>query len=524
MDEPPSIRISDAERQQVISLLTTAYTDGRLTSDELSERSGQAWAAVTRDDLQVLVADLPPGVRPVAPRPGPSPAPAPSPPSYGPPSGGYPAPGYQAPYPVPGGYPQRPPTKRSFVGIMSASRAKGRWQVPPEVSAVAFWGASIIDLREAVFPWPEVTIKAFALMGGVDIIVPPGMDVDLSGFVLMGGATDLTRPGPLTEDGPRIRVRAAGMWGGVTVRTLKPGKRWDDKAELRKAWDEAGTDDDENDAEADVRRGPRHGPHGHGGRRGHGWPTPPPPPSLPRGLGDILPPMPGPRSAPAGIRRPPWREERQRPATPEDAPAAATPSADAAAPAEPSPAATAKEPSSPVDGNGVRPTGRVLTMVVSDIVDSTMSAVQMGDQRWMGVLAAHDALFREQVRRYHGTEVKHQGDGFLVTFTSARQAVLAGIAIQRAMASHRTAFPDNDLHVRLGIHTGEVVEDDGDIFGANVITAVRIAGVARPDEVLVSGLTRDLTESSGDLSFDEGREANLKGLSRPSQVYAAAWG
>jgi hypothetical protein len=42
--------------------------------------------------------------------------------------------------------------------------------------------------------------------------------------------------------------------------------------------------------------------------------------------------------------------------------------------------------------------------------------------------------------------------------------------------------------------------------------------------VLVSGLTRDLTESSGDLSFDEGREANLKGLSRPSQVYAAAWG
>ena len=75
--------------------------------------------------------------------------------------------------------------------------------------------------------------------------------------------------------------------------------------------------------------------------------------------------------------------------------------------------------------------------------------------------------------------------------------MLAGIAIQRAMASHRTAFPDNDLHVRLGIHTGEVVEDDGDIFGANVITAVRIAGVARPDEVLVSGLTRDLTESSG---------------------------
>lgn len=205
-------------------------------------------------------------------------------------------------------------------------------------------------------------------------------------------------------------------------------------------------------------------------------------------------------------------------------PAPTPESESAAAEAAAPPADTEAAGPAPVDGNGVRPTGQVLTMLVSDIVDSTLSAVQMGDQRWMGILATHDALFREQVRRHHGTEVKHQGDGFLVTFTSARQAVLAGIAIQRAMASHRRAFPENDLHVRLGIHTGEVVEDDGDIFGANVITAVRIADVARPDEVLVSGLTRDLTDSAGDLAFDEGREAALKGLARPSRVFAAAWG
>jgi class 3 adenylate cyclase len=538
MDETSAYRIGDAERRQVADLLSKAFSDGRLTLDEFNERVGEAWAAVTRDELDILVADLPPGVRPVTPRP----APAPGAPSYGPPSGGY-----AAPYPPSGGYAhQRPlPRRRNLVGIMSASRAKGRWNVPPVVSAFAFWGAAIVDLREAIIEWPEVEINAFALMGGVDIIVPPGMDVDLTGFVLMGGATDLTKSGPATAGGPRIRVKAAGMWGGVTVRTLTPGKRWDDKAELERAWAEAEADDNDEDDEADETSvGPQdgdggarqRGPHGRGHRHGNDrWPSPPAPPGLPRGLQDMLPQMPGPRPAPprrAGPGRPPWQQEQQPPPRPPQPPPAEAPSPSpspppatpAAEPAATPASAQAEAEASPVNGNGVRPTGRVLTMLVSDIVDSTMSAVRMGDQRWIGVLATHDALFREQVRRHHGTEVKHQGDGFLVTFTSARQAVLAGIAIQRAMASHRTAFPENDLHLRLGIHTGEVVEDDGDIFGANVITAVRIAGVARPDEVLVSGLTHDLTESSGDLAFDDGREATLKGISRPSQVYAAAWG
>ena len=178
----------------------------------------------------------------------------------------------------------------------------------------------------------------------------------------------------------------------------------------------------------------------------------------------------------------------------------------------------------PGAGGNVRPTGRVLTMLVSDICDSTTTAVEMGDQRWVEVLAAHDTLVREQVRRHHGTEVKAQGDGFIVTFTSARQAVLAGIAIQDAMALHRSTHPDLDLHVRLGIHTGEVVERDGDIFGQNVVVAVRVCDVAVADEVLVSGMTRDITEASGDLRFDAGRETTLKGLSKPSRVYAAAWG
>jgi class 3 adenylate cyclase len=79
------------------------------------------------------------------------------------------------------------------------------------------------------------------------------------------------------------------------------------------------------------------------------------------------------------------------------------------------------------------------------------------------------------------------------------------------------------VHVRIGIHTGEVVEEDSDIFGQNVVVAVRIADVAGRDEVLVSGMTRDLTESSGDLAFDVGRDVELKGIARPSRVHGTSW-
>lgn len=548
MDETPAYRLGDADREQVVNQLKTAWSDGRLTMDEFSERSGRAYAARSRHDLDVLVADLPPTAGPASypPARGYRPVPAPAPAPATGPAGGGPVPGSGA-YPAASG--ERGPVSRRFVAIMSGRRAKGRWTVPAEVSAFAFWGHVSIDLRTAEITTPVVTIRATALMGGVDVIVPPGMRVDLDGFVLMGGATDLTRSSPPAGGGPLVHVKAGGLWGGVTIRTLKPGKRASDPAEVAQAWQQAEADDEAADAPQDEDDWPwGHRPHGHGHRAsrrgGPRFPGPPVPPGLPRGLQDILPQMPG-RPVPASRRRrsaeaaeptaPATRATpAQAPAAPPEpapaAPAPAAPPASSTAPlasaGPPAPGPAASEASSTAGaptGSGVRPTGQVLTMLVSDIVDSTQSAVAVGDQRWMGILATHDALFREQVRRHHGNEVKHQGDGFLVTFTSARQAVLAGIAIQRAMASHRRAFPDNDLHLRLGIHTGEVVEDNGDIFGANVITAVRIADAAEPDEVLVSGLTRDLTEAAGDLAFDEGRETTLKGMARPARVFAADW-
>jgi class 3 adenylate cyclase len=164
-----------------------------------------------------------------------------------------------------------------------------------------------------------------------------------------------------------------------------------------------------------------------------------------------------------------------------------------------------------------------LTILVTDMVGSTALAEQLGDRRWWEILQAHNAFVRAQVERRGGIEVKAQGDGFLVVFASARQAILAAVDIQQAAARHSAENPSQRIELRIGLHTGETVESDGDVFGQNVILAVRIADAAAPGNVLVSGLTHDLTAAAGDLRFSPGEEVSLKGFSVPWRVHRVAW-
>jgi class 3 adenylate cyclase len=164
-----------------------------------------------------------------------------------------------------------------------------------------------------------------------------------------------------------------------------------------------------------------------------------------------------------------------------------------------------------------------LTILVTDMVGSTELAERLGDTRWWEILQAHNALVRAQVDDHGGIEVKAQGDGFLVVFASARQAILAAVAIQQAAARHSAENPSQRIELRIGLHTGETVESDGDVFGQNVILAVRIADAAAPGDVLVSGLTHDLTAAAGDLRFSPGEEVSLKGFSVPWRVHRVAW-
>jgi class 3 adenylate cyclase len=157
------------------------------------------------------------------------------------------------------------------------------------------------------------------------------------------------------------------------------------------------------------------------------------------------------------------------------------------------------------------PDGTV-TILFSDIADSTALNTRLGDVRWLELLRAHHALVREQFERHAGFEVKAQGDGFMVAFPSARRAVQCAQAIQTALAAEFDTHPDGPIRVRIGLHTGEAVREEDDFYGKNVVLAARIAAQAGPGEILTSTVVKELVESGGDISFGDGREVELKGL------------
>lgn len=163
------------------------------------------------------------------------------------------------------------------------------------------------------------------------------------------------------------------------------------------------------------------------------------------------------------------------------------------------------------------------TIVFSDIENSTIQATTMGDSSWLRTLDIHNKIMRDQLRTHGGREIKAQGDGFMMSFDSARRAVMFAIDSQREIAKRREAHPDWDLRVRLGIHTGEALRTaDGDLFGRHVIVAARIADQAAGGEILVSSLVRELTTGKVDLHYDLGRTVALKGIG-DQIVHRVAW-
>jgi class 3 adenylate cyclase len=173
-------------------------------------------------------------------------------------------------------------------------------------------------------------------------------------------------------------------------------------------------------------------------------------------------------------------------------------------------------------GRATAPDGTV-TVLFSDIEHSTELTERLGDERWLEVLQGHNTVVRAQVAEHGGHEVKSQGDGFMIAFPSARQAVSCAIDIERALA-RRAANGELPLRVRIGIHTGEAIQRDGDFYGRSVILAARIADRAQGGEVLVSSLVEQLVDGSADLRFKDVGETELKGLSDRQRLYRVAWG
>jgi adenylate cyclase len=167
----------------------------------------------------------------------------------------------------------------------------------------------------------------------------------------------------------------------------------------------------------------------------------------------------------------------------------------------------------------VTPDGRVV-ILFSDIEESTALNERIGDRAWVRLIGAHDKLVRGLVNHYAGHVVKSQGDGFMIAFARAEQAVRCGVDIQHALQDDAKRKRHNGIRVRIGIHMGRSVRRGDDLFGRNVAMAARVAGQAAGGEVLVSQPVRDAVSDCDDICFDEGRDAELKGFAGSHRLYA----
>ena len=156
-----------------------------------------------------------------------------------------------------------------------------------------------------------------------------------------------------------------------------------------------------------------------------------------------------------------------------------------------------RDPADALDGT--------LTFVFTDIEGSTERTAAAGDRRWAATMTEHGRLVRRLVAQHAGRVVKSLGDGFMLVFPSAREAVACASSLQRELS-------DSATRVRIGVHTGEAELVDGDYLGHHVNLAARVSTAAAAGEVLVSDAVKRIVSTSGDVGFGTPRTTALKGI------------
>jgi class 3 adenylate cyclase len=476
----PLPKVTDAEREQVIQRLLKHTGTGDLTLEDFSERAEMVWASATSMELEAVVSDLPDLTVAVTPA-----------------------------VPVVGET-RRRKVRKWVVAIMSGSNRQGRWRVGESLNAICIMGGAEIDLREAEFDVPELHIVAVAIMGGVSIIVPEGIDVDLGGIAIMGGKDAKLAPVPLLPGAPRIRVTALCLMGGVDVKSKRPAS---EIAAARAAKREAEREKRElrrlERAERERDRAAR--------RLGIDADALGKPPAIPR------PPRP-PR--PRDLRRDIGRElrgvvhEQIRETINQSLELRKDALREAARDRWEVTDADAAAVRRRLKSNG-RPEGTV-TILFTDIEASTELTQRLGDEQASVLLKEHNELIRAQVVAHGGFEVKFRGDGFMLAFGSAAKGVRCAIAIQQEMKAFANRC-DEPFLVRVGINSGEAVPDGNDFLGTAVNIAARLTDAAEGGEVLVTSVVRDLVSSTGEFKFSDERMLALKGISDPQRSCSVEW-
>lgn len=488
----PEVRIGDRDRQQVAEVLRRHTVDGRLTLDEFSERVGMALAARTQSELERLTSDLPP---------------------------------------VPQAVPEtaRKKARRWVVAVMSQATAKGRWRTGRSVTAVAVMGKCELDFRQAEIDHDEVSVTAVAVMGNTEITVPEGIDVELTGVPIMGAKRIRLADVPTLPGSPRIVVRAFPFMGDVTVRS-RPQRRDNElAANARDHHDRRhsrpGVTDDREGARSEARERRRARREEFRDmareieRRSRA--------GQPIDLDDIYDIVfsrfaPGAQARPQAISPGPGQSELTS-TNPGDLDG----SIDSESAYGPTAAAQAEDSQQVAGDTGIGDLPGALdgtvTIMFSDIAGYTAINDRLGDLAAHDLLTEHNRIVRDLLATHRGYEVKSQGDGFMIAFSSAGRAVRCAIAIQLAFDKYSLEHPDEPIRVHLGLHTGEAVRDGDDFLGRTVIIASRLTGLAGPGEILVSALLRELTEPAHEFRFGSPREVTLKGVSAPQMISPVIW-
>ena len=164
-----------------------------------------------------------------------------------------------------------------------------------------------------------------------------------------------------------------------------------------------------------------------------------------------------------------------------------------------------------------------LSILFSDIEDSTDLNEKLGDKEWVRLLGSHDRLVQASVEEHRGHIVKSQGDGFMIAFREAADAVHAGLEIQDALSGTTDRrLRKTPIRVRVGIHCGTAIERDGDLFGRNVAMAARVAAQAKGGEILVSDDIRVALREVEDIVLVDGRDTELKGIPGVHRLWEVA--
>ena len=172
-------------------------------------------------------------------------------------------------------------------------------------------------------------------------------------------------------------------------------------------------------------------------------------------------------------------------------------------------------PGEPTANSGLR------AILFTDLVESTSMTQQLGDDKAMEILRAHNLIVREGLHKAGGREIKHTGDGIMACFNSVVGAAQCAVHIQQRLedSSSEALFP---TRVRVGITAGEPVTEDQDLFGATVQLAARICGACDPGDILASNVIRELSLGK-DLAWKERGPTALKGFDEPFHLYELLW-